>query len=93
MAETQNPPPAGLRPMNLSAHDLTDAERRDQYLSGILHHAYKIGLGDQIICPTKMRLISIVTLCRFCVKAIYTHLLSKSNPLDDVAQCRLNDLT
>jgi hypothetical protein len=32
--ETQNPPPAGFHPMNLSAHDLTDAERRDQYLSG-----------------------------------------------------------
>jgi hypothetical protein len=35
--------------MNLSAHDLIDAERRDQYLSGILDHAIQMnGLGHLI---------------------------------------------
>ncbi len=60
--KTQNPPPAGFHPMTLSRHDLIDAERRDQYLSGILDHAspYEYGLG-RLNCPLqRAKLISIV---------------------------------
>jgi hypothetical protein len=50
--KTQNPPPAGFHPMNLSAHDLIDAERRDQYLSGILDHAIPYGYSlGHLNCP------------------------------------------